>query len=227
MDPERPTCAGAPWRWRTDDEMWEYCWRGGRRVKGGDAAPQLHTAPHTRCELLQGQFNMCSLATTCTARHTRQWLGQHLHVFKKGRLSPRASEVRWYIWLPCWRVINSNLCIPFMFNKAGSFVEGGHMLVSISCEWSAVTTLQHEVVRMKIYIFLFYSGFSFIQISTYPRWPVVMFSFDVFQRAERSQTGRCNSAADTDLIDSGFIHRSLISATDWQAEEGAATLKQN
>lgn len=54
-----------------------------------------------------------------------------------------------------------------------------------------------------------------------------MFSFDVIQRAQDSQTGRCNSAAEADLIDSGSIHGSLISATDWQAAERPTTLKQN
>lgn len=38
-----------------------------------------------------------------------------------------ASEVGWHIWLPCCPVINSNLRIPLMFNRAGPF-DGKHML---------------------------------------------------------------------------------------------------
>lgn len=89
------------------------------------------------------------------------------------------------------------------------------------------TTLQHVVVRMKIYFFvpLFFFPCSFY--SNQHISPVTCCDGFIWCSPACLTFTDATVRQRQDLTDSGFIHRSLISATDWQAAEGAATLKQN
>lgn len=134
---------------------------GGAGDEEGVALPLrwTHTSTHNRCEGPQGQLNTYALAATCAVRLQRRsrWcLGPSL--VKLG-----ASEATWYIWLLCCSAINSNLCIPSTFSNVGS----------LDC----LLLWQYIALGIKINFLIFLClGFSLIQISMYPRWPVVMFS---------------------------------------------------
>lgn len=74
-------------------------------------------------------------------------------------------------------------------------------------------------------VFFFFFFHSNQRISHMTCCDVFIWCFPACLTFTGRQTRQCSD--ETDIIDSGFIHRSLISATDWQAGEGAATLKQN
>lgn len=156
MDPERPACVGAPWRWGTNGEMWAYRWRGWS-WGGGCVAPR--TPPHSRCEVSQGQLSMCSVVTTCVFSSAPDdavvntppcWTG--------------APEVTWHIWhcafLPCSTKRGHSMAITCLLRR----------------QYAALW------IKMNFLVFV-WPGFAFIQIRTFPRWPVVMFSFDALQHA--------------------------------------------
>lgn len=143
MDPERPTCAGAPWRWRTDDEMWECCRRGWGVWRG------LHTP--------DVNFHKDSLICALWPPLVQRGSGiPDNGAVNTSMCSEGASEVRWHIWLPCCCVINSNPCIPFMFNRAGSF-DGEHMLIAVSGALQ-----QHRNVKQLEWRYIFFFFFFFL-----------------------------------------------------------------
>ena len=160
MDPEQPTCTGAPWRWGTDDEMWE-CWPRG---VGGRCPIVTHTEFHTPDVIFHKGGLICALWPLVLHSMVTPEAGKPIPpCVQKG-----APQVKWHIWLPsCWHVINLNPRITFMFNTAGSF-DGKHMQKVEPCNNTTMSSSHREHI-----FFLLFP--PVIQISTYPTWPVVMF----------------------------------------------------